>query len=410
MASTIVTDVFNPEILTDAVQGHFSGKNAFMGSKLRALNIAIINGSMPEGGPDAIGTEVTVPRFGTIGEFEDNPDGQSLTPKKIQQTSEKATISRDSLGFSVSQWARGNAAVNPAAGDPYDESARQMMEAAERAIDKRLIDAASAPGVYVADVHSTSSPVFLDYDLIVDAQADGWGDEAHDDVAAMLCHSQTHKGLMKLKDSTGRPLLLDSQANGGPVDTFCGKPVIVSDRAPLTGSVMGSVSSSGSSPPVATLTGTPKGTYKLVIDCVVGGAHTTATFRFSLDNGKTWSDPITTLGVGVATPLIDPAIDSTVGVNGTTGLSVAFAAGTFNADNLWSASTVVQATTMLLKRNSLAFWYNQAALALQTDKDIRSDAFEGAMHLYGAAHRYRRRPGSSKNSGVIQIVHNIVGF
>jgi hypothetical protein len=252
--------------------------------------------------------------------------------------------------------------------------------------------------------------VYLDWDLAVDAQMDGWGDEAHDDVAAMLCHSQTHKGLLKLKDSTGRTLLLSSQVNGGPVDTFCGLPLVVSDRAPLTGSVMGSVTSSGTSPPVATLAGTPLGAFKLLLDCVIGGAHATATFRFSVDNGSTWSDPITTLAATTATHLIDPAVDSTIGVNGKTGLTVAFAAGTFNADNLWTANTALKATTMLLKRNSLAFWFNQAALSLQTDKDIRADAFEGAMHLYGAAHRYKRRPGSAKSSGVIQIVHNVVGF
>lgn len=411
MATTIVSDVFNPEILTDAVQGEFGQRTAFMGSRLSSLGIVVVEGSMPEGGPDAVGTKVKVPYFGTLGEFENNPDGSAITPKKIQQITEEATITRDSLGFEVSVWAQANAKLfsDPTAADPYVESARQIMLAAERAMDKRLITAASASGVYVKDVYSSSAPKYLDWDLCVDAKFDGWGDE-QDEIAAILVHSQAHKDLMKLKDSTGRPLLLTSQTDGGPVDRFCGVPVVVSDRVPVTGSAMGAVTSSGTSPPVLTITGTPLGPWKLHIDCTLGGAHTTAQYRFSTDGGNTWSATITTLGAGVAQPLVDTAVDSLVGVNGATGLSVAFAAGTFNADNLWTSTAGLKVMSMLLKRRALAFWYNRKLLALDTDKNIRAHTNEAAMHLYGAAHRYRRLGKNSTKPGVIQIVHNVTGY
>jgi hypothetical protein len=408
MGQTIISDVFNPEILTDAVQGVFAQKNAFMGSKLTGLGVCTVEGSMPKSGPEAIGTTVDIPYFGVLGEFEDNPDGQAITPGSIGQSSEEATVSRDSLGFAVSRWARGNAAVNPAVGDPYVESARQLMAAAERAMDKRIITAASASGVYTKDVYSASVAQGLTWDLCIDAKFDGWGDE-QDDIAAILVHSQTHKDLMKLKDTTGRPLLLSSQGEGGPLDRFAGVPVVVSDRTPITGSTMGSVTSSGTSAPVATLAGTTLGAWRLVIDCVTGGAHATATIRFSTDGGYIWSDPITTAAATVALPLIDPAIDSRVGVNGKTGLTVAFAAGTFNADNLWTSTTSVKATSMLLKKGALAFWYNRRALALETDKNIRSHVEEAVMHLYGAAHRYRKAPNSTR-PGIVHIVHNVGGF
>jgi hypothetical protein len=405
----IVTDYFNPEILTDAVQGVFGQKTAFMGSRLSALGIVLVNSSMPEGGHDAIGSTVTVPYFGTIGEFTDNPDGDSLTPKKVQQITEQATISRDSLGFSVSRWAQGNAAVNPNVGDPYDESARQIMVAAERAMDKRCVTAAAATGVYLKDVYSASSPGFLDWDLCVDAKFDGWGDE-QDDIAALLVHSQTHKDLMKLKDTTGRPLLLSSQGEGGPLDRFCGVPVVVSDRSPIAGSVMGAVTSSGTSPPVVTLTQTPLGAFRLVIDLVSGTAHEAATYRFSTDGGNIWSANITTPAAATAVDLVDTAVDSRVGVNGATGLQIAFAAGTFNADNLWTASTSLKARSMLLKRGALTFWYSSKHLAMETDKDIRNHTDEAAMHLYAAAHRYRRLGAGSTKPGVIHIDHNVTGF
>jgi hypothetical protein len=397
---TIITDVFNPEILTETVQGAMAQAAAFMGAKMKATGVAVVEGTMPEGGPDAIGTTIKVPYFGTIGSFVDNPDGSALTPGGLKQIKEDCVISRDSLGFEISRWAQGNAAVNPNVGDPYEE--------AERAIDKRLISAASASGVYVKDVYSTSAPKYLDWDLCVDAKFDGWGDE-QDDIAALLVHSQAHKDLLKLKDSTGRPLLISSQNEGGPLDRFCGVPVIVSDQVPVTGSTMGAVTSSGTSPPVMTITGTPKGAYKLQVDCTLGGAHQTAQYRFSVDGGNIWSDTITTLAAAAVQPLNDPATDSRIGVKGVTGLSVAFAAGTFNADNLWTSNAGLKVQSLLLKRRSLAFWYNRKALALETDKNIRSHSNEAAMHLYGAAHRYRRMARGTK-PGVIQIVHNVTGY
>ncbi len=408
MPTTIKSDNYQPEILEDAIQGEFAQKTAFMGSRLSSLGVVVVDGSMPEGGEDAIGNEITVPYFGTLGEFEQNDDGNSVTPKKLVGTSEKATIVRDSLAFSVSRWARGMSRVNSALIDPYTESARQALAAAERAMDKRLIAAASAAGVYVKDVYSSGAPTTLDWNLCVDAKFDGWGDE-QDDIAAILVHSQVHKDLMKLKDTTGRPLLLSSQGEGGPLDKFCGVPVCVSDRVPVTGSTMTTPVSSGTTPPVLTITGAPLGAFRLQIDCVLGGAHATAKYRFSTDGGNIWSADITTLGVGVAQELTDTAADSRVGVNGKTGLSVAFAAGTFNADNLWTSNASLKVMSMLLKRRSLAFWYSRKHLALETDKDIWKHSDEGALHLYAAAHRYRRIAGGTK-PGVVQIVHNTSGF
>lgn len=409
MAQTTVSDVFQPEILTEAVQAAFGQKTAFMGSRLASLGAVVVEGTMPEGGTRAIGTTVKVPYFGTIGEFTNNPDGSALTPSKIAQVSENATVTRDSLGFSVTAWAQGNAAVNPNVGDPYAEASRQIVVAAQRAMDKRIITAASASGVYVKDVYSSSTPVLIDWDLVLDARFDGWGDE-QDDLAGILMHSQAHKDAMKLKDSTGRPMLFSSQGEGGPLDTFAGLPVCVSDRVPVTGSSMGAVSSSGSSPPTISLSGTPLGAWRLQIDIVVGGSDGTATYRFSVDGGNTWSDTMTTPSGGGAVALTDTAADSLVGVNGATGVTATFASGTYNANNLYTSTASLKVMTLILKKRSLAFWYNRAALALKTDSNIRDDSDEAAMHLYAAAHRYRRLNAMSTKPGVIQLVHNVSGY
>ncbi len=61
-------------------------------------------------------------------------------------------------------------------------------------------------------------------------------------------------------------------------------------------------------------------------------------------------------------------------------------------------------TTLLLKRSALAFWYN-AAPSVDQDKDILADTRVTATHIYFAAHRYSRLPGSTK-SGVVILKHN----
>lgn len=420
MATTTISDVFQPEILTEAVQAQFGQSTAFMGSRMRNLGVVAISGTMPIQGAakDAIGTTVKVPYWGTLGEFSSNTDGNAVSLSKISETYESATIARDSLAFDVTAWAQGNAAVNPNVGDPYEEAARQIQVAAERAMDKRLITAASNSGVYVKDVYSSSVPVTLNWDLVVDAKFEGWGDE-QDDFACILTHSQAHKDLLKLKDGTGRPLLVQSMVNGQAVDTFVNVPLIVSDRVPVTSSTMSTVVASGTTPPTVTLAGTPLGAFKLQIDVVTGGSSNgTATFRFTTDNGNTWSSTYAIPNGGGAFVLDDSLTgavadinsshpsDSLVGVNGKTGITATFANGTYNADNLYTSNSQLKVMTMLLKKNALAFWYSAQHLNLQQFHSHLKDSDEAAMHLYGAAHRYRRRAGSTK-SGVIQLAHNV---
>lgn len=408
MANTLHTDVLNPEVLEDTVKGAFAQKTAFMGSALASMGVVIVDGSMPQGGPNAIGTTVRVPRFGVIGEFqEDLGEDTEATVNKIRQTYEDSTVTHDALAFSTSAWARGNSLVNPAVGDPYDEAARQIQEAATRQMDKRIISKAAATGVYTKNVYSATVPRQLDYPLVLEAQTDGWGDE-QEDKAALLVHSRAHLDLQKLVDGVGRPLLTVSETDAGPVERINGLRVVISDRVPLTSSTMGTVTSSGTTPPVATLAGTPLGAWRLHIDCTLSHASTT-TIKFSTDNGNTWSAEIAASDDGVPVALTDTAADSLVGVNGRTGITVAFAAGTFNADNLWTSTAVLQVTSLILKKRALTFWYSSGNLAVDTDKNILKHSQFAAMHLYSVAHRYAKIPTGTK-PGVVPIVHNVSGF
>lgn len=412
MAVTQSTDLFSVQTLIDRVRGKFRRKNAFMGNPLVAGRAVIISGTMPMGGKGAINKTIDIPYWGALPRFVNNPEGSSVTPSKIGQTSEQATVGRSSLAVETSALAQGVAASDPRLGDPYEEAANQAVRRAEQEIDLLTVNKCKAsPLVY--DVYSSGAPQFLEHRHVIRARA-LWGDE-QDDIVGMVTHSQALADLAEMTDGYGRSLLVESMEEGqeGVIRRrFAGVPLSVSDRVPLDGSTMGTVTPAGSSPPVATLVvadATEMGPWDLVIECQTGGAHATATIRFSVDGGNTWSADLTTAGVGVALPLIDTAVDSLVGNNGQTGLTVAFAAGTFNADNSWTAKANLKVQTMLLQADAAAFWYNAERLGAKTDVDILEDTDIFALHLYHVAHMYRRRRNGTR-PGVIRVVHNVRGF
>lgn len=83
--------------------------------------------------------------------------------------------------------------------------------------------------------------------------------------------------------------------------------------------LLSAVTSSGTTPPVVTVSGTPlvDGAFKL--DIQTGGALATATFRWSKNGGVDWVQS----AVATAATVVLPG----------TGITVAFAAGTYAADN-----------------------------------------------------------------------------
>lgn len=411
MAITTKDEMIDVQILMDVVRGAFKGKNALMGSVFVSSGAVRVSPTMPEGGQNAIGKKIDIPYFGTIGEFLNNPDGSSVTPSKLAQASEQATVSRFSLAAEISRWAQGVGALMPGSdSDPYEEAKRQIMAAAERAMDGIMVsEFATTP--LVMDVYSASSPVYLDWDLVQEATT-LWGDE-QDSIVGMSLHSQTRKDAAKLKDSAGRPLLLNDQRDGQQqVTRFAGLPLVLSDRVPLTGSTMSSpMGAVGTTPPQVTLAGTPLGPWKLAIQITTAGASDgTAKFKFSVDGGQIWSSIYTVPSGGGPIALDDSATtDSLVGINGKTGITATFTNDTYNVNNVYKSIANLKVTTLIAQQDAGAFWYNANRLGIQTDVDILADTDIAASHLYHAAKLYRRRRNGSR-PGAIAIKHNVTGY
>lgn len=415
MARTTKADVFQPEILEETVQGRFAQKGAFKGSVLERSGAVIVRPNFVEKDPKRIGSTIRMPYFGTVGEFQPRTDGNAVDFNAIGEMTEDATIGCDSLGFEVTQWAESSARSEDV--DAYEECTDQIAESAVRAMDKAIIVAGSTSPL-VLDVHSLTTPATMSYDLMVEGKTTFWGDD-QDDIVAAVIHSRTKADLMKLKYSDGRPMLTE-KANDADFDRFCGIALVLSDKAPLTGSTMSAVTAAGTTPPTVTLSGMPLGPWNLEIDIVTAGASGTATFRFRV-KGQLWSATYTVPAAGGSILLDDSkqaavlpitslaTADSLVGVNGKTGITATFANGTYAADNSYTATARLKTETQLIKKGALAFWYNQNALRVLTDGDISRDSKLAAMHLYRAAHCYRRTR-SGNMPGVVRIQHNVSGY
>lgn len=220
MPFTKRSDLIYPEILADTIQGEFEGKNLLFGTP-----VAVVSNTLPGG--LTRGDKVKVPYFDTLGEMEDiEHEGDALTPEKLSQSDEEATVRHSGKAFERTEWARLSARE-----DPYIEAARQFIVIAQRRADKALIDKASEPlpGEFVNDISAGSGDAAkFSYDALVDTVG-AWGDQ-QEAIRLLGVHSKIYRDMLKLKDGFGRPLLvLPTEAPDVP--RFMGIPVYVSDKA-----------------------------------------------------------------------------------------------------------------------------------------------------------------------------------
>jgi len=285
MPVTTRSDLVIPEILADAVAGAWPGKIALLGSE------AVIESNTL---PNSVrgGDTIKVPYFNVFGDLQTVAEGTPLTPVSISMTSETATVKHAGSLHQITTWAQ--MAANYA--DPYGEISRQLIEAAKRKFDEELLNAANATTPSSGQISVNRDTGTITYDALVDAVT-AFNDEMNTTRLAVL-HSKVFTDLLKLKDTTGRPLINsdNNTINCGPISV----PYILSDRAPV-------------------ITGTPN-----------------------------------------------------------------------------------KYVTLLVRRGALALWYNQVP-EVKTDYDISTDSYLLGIHIYFAAHRYQRLPGSAV-AGVVRLI------
>ena len=229
MGLTKRTDLIYVDQLQEAIKAAFAGKLALYGT-----GAAILNTSLPTLGPDgkklAGGDTIRVPYFDTVGELQDVTEGDALVPAKLSESSETSTVVHSGKAGEITKWAQLTAQFS----DPYAEYGRQFAEAWIRRIDKGLITKAAATTLSLDISGLVGAAAQISYDAMVDA-SQKWNDEQEDIVLAVV-HSKVYGDMLKLKDTTGRPLLVDP-ANQGDLPRFRGIPIKVSDRIAVAGGI-----------------------------------------------------------------------------------------------------------------------------------------------------------------------------
>lgn len=235
MATTKSTDLIVKDILVDAIRSQYSGMIVLQNSRAVVKNTSLPR-TTAEGGKVQGGTRISVPYFDNLGDMDDVPEGDALTPRRLTMTEETASVEHSGIAVEITSWAQFAAMY----ADPYAEFARQFVQAAAKKFEQKLI-AASGSGLdaaYINDVSgaTAASAKLLDWDVMVDSKLK-WGDE-QGNIELMSVHSKVYGDLLKLKDSTGRPLLTDP--NNSELTKFCGVPLVVSDlntKVPAAGAV-----------------------------------------------------------------------------------------------------------------------------------------------------------------------------
>lgn len=221
MALTTKNDVLVPEVLLDTVKAGLAGMPI-----MRGTGAAVVRTGLSAGKGD-VGKKVVVPYFGSLGAVEEIVEGQGLTPRKLTQSDEEAVIGHAGIAASLSHWSLSGA------GDPYEEAARQILEAMGAYWDDKLVAAAADEAGWTDYIQDNSGET-MTYDGLVQVR-EKFGDEAKN-FAAFVCHSKVYSDMLRSKDSAGRPVLIDLSNPKEPTLNVLGIPIIQSDRlAPVAG-------------------------------------------------------------------------------------------------------------------------------------------------------------------------------
>lgn len=364
-----------PQVLLEALREGLQGMTVLGG-----LGIIVVTGSLPTGDGRYAGETITVPYLAHIGEWEEYSENAEIDITQMSDSNETAAVARAGKAFTVTDMAR----VLRGYANPMEAGRAMIAEGLATYVERKAITAIGALGTsipaIVYDVHSDSAPRFLDRDVHI-AIRSRFGDETRG-IVGTVTHSQVINRMLTLKNADGEPLhrLLEQDDERG-VYTFEGMGrFYASDLMP----VAYTVTSSGTAPPVLTVTGSPKGMYdQIKVQCTTLGAFATAVIKISLDGGTTY--PIT--GVTVpASGIVDRTSDL--------GLVFTFASGTFavnNAYTMWGKATVA-----LCKRGAGVFWHNNLGPGVESMRDVRRKNEVVAADCLAVTHIYKKMGGGTR--------------
>jgi len=222
MTTTQRSDVIYPSVLADEFSKGIAGLNVFNGSGVFTVNPGL------QAGPKAVGNDVTVPYFESIGKAQQIPAGGALTPKKLTMSSETATVLHVGDAVSTSGWA---ARAKATGRDLYEVAREQLLAGFAATVEDLMVDRLITRAVAASMVYDGSAATFAVADIVGTQQK--FGDElaSSGGIRMWAMQSKPYWDAAQLADTTNRPLLVN--VAGEDLARMGGKPVMLSDRSSL---------------------------------------------------------------------------------------------------------------------------------------------------------------------------------
>ncbi len=225
MGGVTTSDVFVPEVARDTIIAGTSdeGMPVLFGSEAVA-----VDGTLATQGALKVGRKLKIPYFGMIPDFQlDVPEGHALDTDKASETVEESEIQRAGVAIEYSTWTEMVMKGRAAGLDPYTLFSGQARERLRQMFERKLVTTARTglDSAYINDVTGASKTI--DWDVWADTRV-LLGDASKKIVMSSV-HSKVFSDMVKLKDSTNRPLLVDPYTGGATIPKFQGIPVFESD-------------------------------------------------------------------------------------------------------------------------------------------------------------------------------------
>lgn len=365
----------SPQVLLECVREGIQGMRV-----LGTTGIVQINSSLPA--DKRQGETITVPFLMHIGEWKEYNENDPIDVTQMQDSNETSSVARSGKAFTMTDMAR----VLRGYASPMEAGREMLQEGLATWVERKSIAAMTTLGVsrpaIVVNVHSASTPRYYDLDLHI-AVRSRFGDELRN-MAGTVMHSQAINRMLLAKDADGNrlnKLLTQDDENGVYVFEGMGR-FYASDLMPVEYTVV----STGTTPPVLTLTGNPKGMYDQIrVECTTLGAFGTAQIRISTDGGTSW----------VASAITVP-VSGVVDRTDDLGLLFTFATGTFAANNVYTSRG--KTTSVTAKKGAVVFWHNNFGDggAPEEQRDVLRKNTIVAADVLGVVHAYKKLNGSTR--------------
>lgn len=234
MATTVLNDLINPQVMADMIE-------AKLDKRLAVIPYAKIDNTL-QGQP---GSTITVPKWGYIGSADDIPEGGSITPSEMSSSSVTATIKQVGKAVELT-----DVAVLSGYGDPVGNAVSQIAKSINEKIDNDCFDEA-----LTSTLTFDGKSAVISYNQVVDAISEF--DEEINSPKVLFVHPKQIKTLRKDANfiSADKYGLGTNVMMSGEIGMICNARVISSKKCPLIKYTVGAAGDTGALKVIAT--GTP---------------------------------------------------------------------------------------------------------------------------------------------------------